>query len=191
MLLALQFPNFDPILIQLGPFAIRWYALAYIVGILLGWIYAARWAQCKLWGGPPPMTAADRRFHRVVTLGIILGGRLGYVLFYNPPTSRNIRRSLQLGRAACRSTAALPAACWRWCCLPGRQHLDPLARRRDLRHRNTGICSRRMPISSMANCGAARPTLRAVFPAAGRSRATRASFTRRAEGLLLFVVLRC
>ena len=40
MLLALPFPNFDPVLLQLGPFAIRWYALAYIVGILLGWLYA-------------------------------------------------------------------------------------------------------------------------------------------------------
>ena len=40
MPLALPFPNVDPVLIQLGPFAIRWYALAYIVGILLGWLYA-------------------------------------------------------------------------------------------------------------------------------------------------------
>jgi len=40
MPLALPFPNIDPILIQLGPFAIRWYALAYIVGILAGWFYA-------------------------------------------------------------------------------------------------------------------------------------------------------
>ena len=39
-LLALPFPAFDPVLIQIGPFAIRWYALAYIVGILGGWLYA-------------------------------------------------------------------------------------------------------------------------------------------------------
>ena len=39
-LLALPFPVIDPVLIQIGPFAIRWYALAYIVGILLGWLYA-------------------------------------------------------------------------------------------------------------------------------------------------------
>jgi phosphatidylglycerol:prolipoprotein diacylglycerol transferase len=86
MLLALQFPNFDPVLIQLGPFAIRWYALAYIVGILLGWIYArALVRNAKLWGGPPPMTTLQiDDFIVWVTLGIILGGRLGYVLFYNP-----------------------------------------------------------------------------------------------------------
>ena len=84
--LALPFPNFDPILIQLGPFAIRWYALAYIVGILLGWLYArAIIRNEQLWGGPAPMTVADfDDFIVWVTLGIILGGRLGYVLFYNP-----------------------------------------------------------------------------------------------------------
>jgi phosphatidylglycerol:prolipoprotein diacylglycerol transferase len=86
MLLALPFPNFNPVLIQLGPFAIRWYALAYIVGILLGWVYARAVVRNeKLWGGPAPMTALHiDDFIVWVTLGIILGGRLGYVLFYNP-----------------------------------------------------------------------------------------------------------
>jgi phosphatidylglycerol:prolipoprotein diacylglycerol transferase len=74
------------VLIQLGPFAIRWYALAYIVGILLGWLYArAIIRNQKLWGGPAPMTVTDfDDFIVWVTLGVILGGRLGYVLFYNP-----------------------------------------------------------------------------------------------------------
>ena len=86
MLLALQFPNFDPILIQIGPFAIRWYALAYIVGILAGWLYARALIKArKLWGGPAPMTTLDLDDFIVwITLGIILGGRIGYVLFYNP-----------------------------------------------------------------------------------------------------------
>jgi phosphatidylglycerol:prolipoprotein diacylglycerol transferase len=84
--LAIPFPNFDPVLIQLGPFAIRWYALAYIIGILLGWRYArAIIRNEKLWGGPAPMTVADYDDFIVwVTLGVILGGRIGYVLFYNP-----------------------------------------------------------------------------------------------------------
>jgi phosphatidylglycerol---prolipoprotein diacylglyceryl transferase len=84
--LVLQFPNIDPVLIQIGPFALRWYALAYITGILLGWIYARAIIRSeRLWSGPAPMTVAD--FDDVVlwvTLGVILGGRLGYVLFYNP-----------------------------------------------------------------------------------------------------------
>jgi len=86
MLLALPFPNFDPVLIQLGPFAIRWYALAYIAGILIGWVYArALIRNDRLWGGPAPITTADYDDFIVwVTLGIILGGRIGYVLFYNP-----------------------------------------------------------------------------------------------------------
>ena len=84
--LILPFPNFDPVLIQLGPFAIRWYALAYIAGILLGWLYSRALIQKeRLWGGPAPLTVLDfDDFVLWVTLGIILGGRTGYVLFYNP-----------------------------------------------------------------------------------------------------------
>ncbi len=84
-LLAIPFPAFDPVLVQLGPFAIRWYALAYILGILLGWLYARTIIRnARLWGGPAPMTGADfDDFILWVTLGIILGGRVGYVLFYN------------------------------------------------------------------------------------------------------------
>ena len=84
--LALPFPAFDPVLVTLGPFAVRWYALAYICGILLGWLYArAIIRNERYWGGPPPLTVADfDDFILWVTFGIILGGRLGYVLFYNP-----------------------------------------------------------------------------------------------------------
>jgi phosphatidylglycerol:prolipoprotein diacylglycerol transferase len=83
---ALPFPNFDPVLISIGPLAIRWYALAYIFGILLGWLYARMVIRNgALWGGRAPLTVADfDDFIVWITLGIILGGRLGYVLFYNP-----------------------------------------------------------------------------------------------------------
>ena len=85
--LALPFPNFDPVLVQIGPFAIRWYALSYIAGILLGWFYARRLIQNeRYWGGPAPLTTTDfDDFVLWVTLGIILGGRTGYVLFCNFP----------------------------------------------------------------------------------------------------------
>jgi phosphatidylglycerol:prolipoprotein diacylglycerol transferase len=84
---VLPFPQFDPILVSIGPFAIRWYALAYIFGILLGWFYArAIIGDERLWGGPAPMRVLDfDDFVLWVTLGIILGGRTGYVLFYNLP----------------------------------------------------------------------------------------------------------
>jgi phosphatidylglycerol---prolipoprotein diacylglyceryl transferase len=86
----LTFPHIDPVLISIGPLAVRWYALAYIVGIIAGWIYArAIIASPKLWGGPAPLTGAQYDDFIVwVTLGIILGGRVGYVLFYNFPHFR-------------------------------------------------------------------------------------------------------
>ncbi len=83
----LPFPAFNPVIVSIGPFAIRWYALAYIFGILLGWAYARAIIRNEaLWGGPAPLTLADYDdFILWVTLGIILGGRTGYVLFYNLP----------------------------------------------------------------------------------------------------------
>jgi phosphatidylglycerol:prolipoprotein diacylglycerol transferase len=83
--LALTFPVFDPVAIAIGPFAVRWYALAYIAGIVLGWLYARAILRSeRLWGGPAPISTLQfDDFVLWVTLGIILGGRTGYVLFYN------------------------------------------------------------------------------------------------------------
>jgi phosphatidylglycerol---prolipoprotein diacylglyceryl transferase len=85
--LAITFPVFNPVAISLGPIAIRWYALAYIGGIVLGWIYARALIKSeKLWGGPAPISLAQMDdFILWVTVGIIVGGRSGYVLFYNLP----------------------------------------------------------------------------------------------------------
>ncbi len=84
-MLTIAFPVFDPIAIAIGPIAIRWYALAYIGGIVLGWLYARKIIRSeRLWGGKAPFTVVDfDDFILWVTLGIILGGRTGYVLFYN------------------------------------------------------------------------------------------------------------
>ncbi|MFZ0424211.1 MAG: prolipoprotein diacylglyceryl transferase [Xanthobacteraceae bacterium] len=84
---VIPYPSIDPILISIGPLAVRWYALAYIVGILAGWFYArAIVVSERLWGGPAPFTVLDfDDFVVWITLGIILGGRTGYVLFYNLP----------------------------------------------------------------------------------------------------------
>ncbi|MGI8526322.1 MAG: prolipoprotein diacylglyceryl transferase [Pseudolabrys sp.] len=85
-LFVIPFPAFDPVLVHLGPLAIRWYALAYIFGILLGWLYARTLVRNeRLWGGEAPLTVLQLDdFILWLTLGIILGGRIGYVLFYNP-----------------------------------------------------------------------------------------------------------
>ena len=85
--LVIPYPHIDPVLVHIGPLAIRWYALAYIFGILLGWAYARALVRSeRLWGGKPPISVTDfDDFVLWVTLGIILGGRIGYVLFYNLP----------------------------------------------------------------------------------------------------------
>jgi phosphatidylglycerol:prolipoprotein diacylglycerol transferase len=84
--LAITFPAIDPVAISIGPLAIRWYALAYISGIVLGWLYArALIKSAKLWDGPAPIAPVQLDdFILWVTIGIIVGGRTGYVLFYNP-----------------------------------------------------------------------------------------------------------
>lgn len=85
--LLIDFPVFNPIALSLGPIVIRWYALAYIVGIVLGWLYARSLIKKeRLWGGPAPITLPQLDdFILWVTIGIIVGGRTGYVLFYNLP----------------------------------------------------------------------------------------------------------
>ncbi len=84
--LTIAFPVFNPIALQIGPIAIRWYALAYICGIVFGWLYARSLVKKeRLWGGPAPITLLQLDdFILWVTIGIIVGGRTGYVLFYNP-----------------------------------------------------------------------------------------------------------
>ncbi len=78
---ALAFPSIDPVLIEIGPFAIRWYALAYIVGLVVGWRYV-RWLVQRPGWRLTPLEIDDLLLY--VTLGVVLGGRLGYVLFYRP-----------------------------------------------------------------------------------------------------------
>ena len=82
MILAIPFPNIDPVAIHLGPLAVRWYALAYVVGLLAGWRYCIGLAAHS----PYKFTREqidDFLFWAIV--GVILGGRTGYILFYNLP----------------------------------------------------------------------------------------------------------
>jgi phosphatidylglycerol:prolipoprotein diacylglycerol transferase len=75
------FPDFDPVLFQIGPFAIRWYALAYIFGLVGAWRYGIWLARQA-----PNLVTAEQIDDFLVwaTFGVILGGRLGYVFFYQP-----------------------------------------------------------------------------------------------------------
>jgi phosphatidylglycerol---prolipoprotein diacylglyceryl transferase len=81
MIPVLLFPQFDPVIVQLGPLAIRWYALAYIVSLVLGWRLVRRFVRLA------PVVATELQvddFLTWATLGVVLGGRIGYVLFYQP-----------------------------------------------------------------------------------------------------------
>lgn len=81
---VIPYPAIDPVLVSIGPFAVRWYALAYIVGLVVGWRYcnglARRWAARGT-----PVTGAKEIDDFLVwaTIAVVLGGRIGYVLFYN------------------------------------------------------------------------------------------------------------
>ena len=81
MIPVLLFPQFDPVIVQFGPLAIRWYALAYIVSLVIGWRLVRRFALLAP-AVATPLQVDD--FLTWATLGVVLGGRLGYVLFYQP-----------------------------------------------------------------------------------------------------------
>jgi phosphatidylglycerol:prolipoprotein diacylglycerol transferase len=81
MLFALPFPMIDPTIVQLGPFAIRWYALAYIAALVVGWRLVRGLAR-RAPEVATPVQVDD--FLTWAVLGVVLGGRLGYVLFYQP-----------------------------------------------------------------------------------------------------------
>ena len=80
MFFAIPFPMIDPVAVQVGSIAIRWYALAYVAGIILAWQYVRALAARK----QSPLTPAMADdFVTWAVLGIVLGGRIGYVVFYN------------------------------------------------------------------------------------------------------------
>ena len=86
-LAALPFPAIDPVIVEIGPLAIHWYGLGYVIGIIFAWWYAKRLlSTARLWPGgtaPIPAEAIDD-FVIWAAAGVVLGGRLGYVLFYDP-----------------------------------------------------------------------------------------------------------
>jgi phosphatidylglycerol:prolipoprotein diacylglycerol transferase len=86
---VLAFPDINPVALSLGPLSIKWYGIAYVAGILLGWLYARKLVQTpRIWpNDTAPMTVLDiDDFVLWAAVGIVLGGRIGYILFYDFPT---------------------------------------------------------------------------------------------------------
>ena len=86
-LAVLVYPNINPVAIELGPLSIKWYGIAYMTGLILGWLYIRRLISTpRLWyGGKAPLTLEridDLLLY--MTIGVIVGGRLGQVLLYDP-----------------------------------------------------------------------------------------------------------
>jgi phosphatidylglycerol:prolipoprotein diacylglycerol transferase len=83
----MPYPEIDPIAFSVGPVDVHWYGIAYVVGIMLGWFYARRLIETpRLWAGEAPMSRVQLDDFLVwAAVGIILGGRIGYILFYDFP----------------------------------------------------------------------------------------------------------
>lgn len=95
-MIGLAFPEISPIMFSVGPLALRWYSMAYLAGILFAWFWVKRNVAKYDWG-LSNKNLEDLAFY--LTIGIIVGGRLGYVLFYggeNNPFFRNPLMILQL-----------------------------------------------------------------------------------------------
>ena len=76
-LLAIPYPVIDPVALQLGPLSVKWYGLAYIAGLLLGWLYIKRLLdQRPLWAGDTPPLEPQRVDDLLIymTAGVLLGG---------------------------------------------------------------------------------------------------------------------
>ena len=82
--LAIPFPAIDPVFFSIGPLPVRWYGLAYVFGLLIGWLYARRLVRAEALWGATPRPSADSLDDLLVysALGAVVGGRLFNVLFY-------------------------------------------------------------------------------------------------------------
>jgi phosphatidylglycerol:prolipoprotein diacylglycerol transferase len=84
--MAIPYPEINPVAVQIGPFAIRWYGLAYLFSLILGWRYTILLARQKRFNPPgsrpTPLDLDDFLFWAFA--GVLLGGRLGIILFYQP-----------------------------------------------------------------------------------------------------------
>lgn len=108
-LCTIVFPQIDPVFVHLGPIEIRWYALGYIFGLMLGGLYArALVGNQALWNKVPGTPEDIEKLILWVTIGVIAGGRLAKYVFMNQPISSIILWKFRnSGTAECPFTADL------------------------------------------------------------------------------------
>ena len=197
-LLVLPFPVVDPVAIQIGPVAVRWYALAYVIGLLLAVWYAKRLVRDPtLWPAAAPSATPQQLDDLLLwsTLGVVLGGRLGYVLFYNPAhflaQPLDVFQMWHGGMSFHGGFLGVVAACW----LYGRRHGIGLDRLLDLAAAGVPIG---LFLGRLANFINAEHYGRAsdvpwamVFPGAGpEPRHPSQLYEAALEGVALFVAVR-
>ena len=185
-LAVLPFPDIDPVIVQIGPLAIHWYGLGYVLGILFAWWYSKRLVtNPRLWPtGVKPMRPEDiDDFLARAAIGVVLGGRVGYILFYD--LARYIANPLDIfavwqggmsfhgGFAGVTIAMILFARSAASASGPCSTSSRPASR--------WGSVSYASPTSSIPNSGAGRLTCHGLssFRPAGRSRDTPASSMRR------------
>ena len=160
--LEIPYPNIDPVALQLGPLAIKWYGLAYLTGLLFGWLYIRRLlSEPWLWADdrPPFEPAKVDDLLLYITAGVVLGGRLGFVMFYEPSfylaNPQDIFAVWKGGMSFHGALIGCAVAVWVFARRNGVNGWSTM----DLAPRRcpSGSSSAASPISSTASCSAARP----------------------------------
>ena len=194
---AIPFPAVDPVAISLGPLQIRWYALAYIVGLILAVMWAkhllkreALWRPGRPFMSPPQLDD----FMMWAMLGVVIGGRTGYVLFYNPgyylSHPGDILAVWKGGMSFHGGFAGLIAAAWLFC----RRHGLSLLRLLDLSAASVPLALFLGRLANFINGELwGRPTdvpWAMIFPRAGpEPRHPSQLYEAGLEGIVLFLVL--
>lgn len=197
MFAAIPFPPLDPIAFSVGPFAVHWYALAYVIGLLFAAWYLKRLVSYpKLWGATRPSLTVNQVDDLFIwfLLGVIGGGRLGYVLFYKPmfylANPLEIFKTWDGGMSFHGGFLGVVVACW----LCGRKHGVTLDRLLDL---GAAVSPVGLGLGRVANFINAelwgRPTDVAwavQFPGEAVGRHPSQLYEALLEGLVLFVAVR-
>jgi phosphatidylglycerol---prolipoprotein diacylglyceryl transferase len=197
MLAALTFPNVDPVALRLGPFEVHWYALAYVAGILFAMAYIKHLSrQPRLWGANAPTLSAREAddFFIYALLGVVLGGRLGYVLLYKPghyvANPFDILRTWDGGMSFHGGFLGVVAACL----IYGRLHAKTLVRMLDLGAASVPVGLGLGRLANFVNAELwGRPTdvpWAVVFPGEDFGRHPSQLYEAALEGLLLFLAVR-